>query len=79
MTEDQIKDLLKLSGMIYKPGYYTASQWEAKTGVNPENFPRLFKKTSSGLCVWTAQAESIVQAHNTQTRHNWESIGVQTT
>ena len=42
------EEIAKLSGMAYHGGYYTAQEWELKTGVNPARFPEYFTATRHG-------------------------------
>jgi len=70
-----MSDLLKLSGMKYSSGNYTRQKWKKLVGVDPAKCKEI-KITSSGLCVWTEEAERKCQAYYTQVKQSWHSIGV---
>jgi hypothetical protein len=74
-TEEHSR-LFNLAGMKYASGSYTAEQWQAKTGVNPLDFPKYIKITRTGLCIWTDHAEKLYSAHIDNVRGNWACLGI---
>lgn len=70
------EDILKLSYMRYKSGYYTAEEWRQKTGILPcESIFYIAPHTK--LVCWTKQAEEIYLANSNQIRCNWMALGVE--
>ena len=74
---DYDNDLFKLSGMVFKPGYYTPDYWRAETGVDPLVFPKYIRITSNGTCIWTPLAERLYRAHVNSVRTNYLALGAQ--
>ena len=72
-----LENLLTLSGMKYKSGYFTPEEWQQKTGINPRTLPGYIAITpNTGLCIWTDKAERAVEAHHAQTINNWHALGI---
>ena len=79
LTDKQLEQLGKLSGMTFKSGYYTVEEWKEKTGIDPMPFIKmgLIRQTGkAGLCVWTKKADEIIEDRNKNVRQNWHSLGV---
>jgi hypothetical protein len=70
-----ISGLLKLSGMIYRQGYFTPEEWAQKTGVNPLAWAG-FISVRHGFCFWEPTAEKIVRARDEAVNCNWIVLGV---
>lgn len=70
------KRLAKLWGMGLSSGYYTAEEWEQKTGVSPNEFPNLIKQTESGLCCWTEKADKICKTRSNASKLCRETLGI---
>jgi hypothetical protein len=68
--------LAPLSGMKYHGGKYTAPEWLEKTGTDPREFPIYIRITQSGLCVWTAKAESLYQSYCVGRRSGFAALGI---
>lgn len=76
ITYDKAVRLSKLSGMLHGWGKYTASEWEKITGVSPLEFPGLINYSNSGLCMWTKEAEVIMNMYHAMVARNWNSLGI---
>ena len=77
MTREDVDLLMRLSGMRRAQGYYTAEEWEEKTGINPKRFaPKYIGIRKSGLCVWEESAENVYQTERARVRSNWAALGV---
>ena len=72
----EVNELLKLSGMKYKQGYFNADYWQEKTGVNPLKFPNYIIISESGLCLWSNRAEKIYNLYSDQVKKNFNALGV---
>lgn len=70
-----LEKLNKLSGMKYHGGKYTCEEWFEKTGINPWDIPQI-RKTSSGLCIWTNEAEKIVSEHINNVKMAKSQLGI---
>jgi hypothetical protein len=76
LTSEQVNELLKLSGMKYRQGYFNADYWKNITGVNPLKFPGYIYISKTGLCMWENRAEKISQLHSDQVKNNFHALGV---
>ena len=70
-----MSELLKLSGMKYKQGYFSPTEWEHKTGVNPLSWTG-YISVCSGFCFWEPAAERIADEHYQAVICNWIVIGI---
>ena len=69
-------EAFKLSGMMYKSGYYTASEWLDKCGVNPLDYPQFFQATRHGAMYTTNLFNKCYQARKNAISDNWNAIGI---
>ena len=64
------------SGMIYKSGYYTVSQFIGNTMFYPAETPAYFGLTSTGLVTIKPLFIEHCDIHYNNVKRNWSALGI---
>ena len=70
-----MKELINISGIVYKDNYFTIEEFKKKYGIDPLRYPKYFRVSKRISC--TKLFVDLCNDHYKKTNSNWFELGIQ--